>query len=234
MKGFVDALRSIIVFLTASGLLFSFQLKGVLKRLAVDFSCAINYLAIGDRKRSLMGQFSLLLEHLLEKQPQYRRIHLIAFSFGSLLAIDFLFPKEEFGRRVERVQNLVTIGCPFDIVRTYSPDYFTDRTGNYEVTFENWLNVFHPTDLLASNFRNTDDDGKEAQEGVYLATSVLLKPDNLVFDQHFVPEEFSWINLLLVKGFRMHTSYWNGPDENEISCFDYILPSLFKGDPVLG
>ena len=75
-----------------------------------------------------------LLEHLAEKEEvRYRRLDVVAYSFGTIVAIDAFFPLQGRPSRVfQDVETLGTIRCPFDLVRTFWPGYLDNRYASME------------------------------------------------------------------------------------------------------
>ena len=49
------------------------------------------------------------------------------------------------------MRTIATIGCPFDLVRMLVPAYPAGRRKGTDGD-PHWVNVYTPTDLLASNF----------------------------------------------------------------------------------
>ncbi len=83
----------------------------------------------------------------------YTSVHIVAFSFGSVVSLDLLFPHSRPGARIGTIKNLVSIGCPFDIIRTYWPAYFKDRQKKSNVP-EKWVNIYASLDVFGSNYGN--------------------------------------------------------------------------------
>ena len=53
----------------------------------------IYYMRLGERRQVLTGQLAALLEHAVQKpEVEYRRIDIVAYSFGTVIAMDALFP----------------------------------------------------------------------------------------------------------------------------------------------
>jgi len=224
----MDFFRNAIVLLTGLGLFKSKPLKEYIKTIAVDYTCAIDYLSLSERKRAILGKLSLLEAHIREAKPFHGKIHIISYSFGSLIAIDALYPYGYSHQSYEGVFSVVTIGCPFDLVRNCWPKYFTERMnpGNSE---RKWINLYNPIDVLGSNFRN-DDKTDEAEIGIEVqadqgTTNVL--PTNVVLEEGPHLNGLSIMNLFAMRGIRMHASYWNPEDLGEISCFDEIIKRLY-------
>jgi len=225
-------LKSGVVVATALGLLRRQSLKEVLASTATALGCASNYLTAGARSSIIVGELSKLLEHIFEKEKDrpYRHLHVVGYSFGSLIALDALFSHESSGERFRKVHTLVTIGCPFDFIRTYWPDYFQRRRA-WENVPERWINVYAPADVLGSDFR--DDPGTSATRGIQVEGEAgERKPDdNIPFGRPAPLGAFEWINFV---GFRLHTSYWEQDAEHGISCFRPIVEKLYAGDSALG
>ncbi|MEN6623438.1 MAG: hypothetical protein ABFD50_18070 [Smithella sp.] len=223
----LEILHKGIIIVTGLGLFTSLQLKNLIRDAAVDYSCAIDYLSLGERRRAIIGQLSLLVEHIRELY-QYEKIHVISYSFGSLIALDALYPNDEYSCHHDNIDSLVTIGCPFDLVRNCWPEYFKERicSGNLK---RRWLNMYNPVDLLGSNFRN-DEKIKEAETGIEVQSGNqkdILMPENLVIDKDLYINGLSLVNLLCLRGLKVHSCYWDPDDKAEISCFDKIIGRLY-------
>lgn len=147
-------LHLFVIWLTAIGLLTKFDVKAWIEQTGIEVVAADKYLSVDERRGSLQGQFAALLNHLAEKDDvKYDTIHVIGYSFGSIVALDALFPHNKPGPRFDRIDTLVTIGCPFDFIRTYWPDYFKGRKRR-EGTPRRWINIYARADVLGSNFRD--------------------------------------------------------------------------------
>lgn|GEM_PF-3877430 len=223
-------MEALIVIAAAVSLLIKGDLKHVLTRNAEKLTFAVRYLQTGLDQGPLVGQLSALMEHIVEKGGKgtpYRQVHVFGQGFGSLLAMDALFPRSLPEQRYRMVNGLITIGCPYDLVRAIWPRYFTGRQGWPEAPV-NWLNVYHPEDVLASDF--SDKTGKLATpHGVEFATDRIRAPRNLPMGA----EEFSTLHRLLLVGFRLKDRYWNGSHDFDRNCWDIVVRELYKDDPLL-
>jgi hypothetical protein len=74
----------------------------------------------------------------------YTRLHVVCNSFGSVVAIDSLFPTggSEPAKRVRDVHTLITVGCPFDFIRSYF-----DARGGFAGVPRQWLNIYREDDV---------------------------------------------------------------------------------------
>jgi hypothetical protein len=221
-----------IIILVAIVQVFIPNLKQKITNGAINYVGAIDYISLSERQNVIAGQLADLLEHIAEKGT-YRHIHIVAFSFGSIIAIDNLFPSgSQPGARYNLIHSLVTIGCPFDLVRLYWPNYFKDRHALPGIP-QKWFNIYSPVDVLSSNFR---DDAKQerAEKSVNLAADAPLNPpENVIYTGGVNPnnlEILDWINLL---GFRTHGMYWRAEEEAELSCFSVMTSKMYEGDLLL-
>jgi hypothetical protein len=161
----------------------------------------------------------------------YGRIVVVAYSFGSLAALDaFLSPTSPPPGRLCDVDELVTFGCPIDLIRAFRPDYAGTRDA-LEGAPGHWTNVFSPSDVLASNFR----DGPPQHETVF-AIQIRDEPDggrtpnntDYLIDGRTQPVGVG--GTLLLRGFRLHGRYWSDTEAAADSVFGRILPQI-TGEP---
>lgn len=223
-----NALQNIVILVAAVQALWP-KLREALLKGALTYTCVIEYITYGERRDVIAGQFLDLLEHIAEK-GKYRQIHVIAYSFGSIIAIDALFPADrKASDRYGLIQTLSTIGCPFDLLRMFWPTYFQRRSGQPDWPRQ-WLNVYSPLDALASNFRDNDKE-EAAEKGLNLVAGGERKPENLVYRSSSV--QISPLAALALQGLRAHADYWEFEYESEVSCFTDIMLTLYAGDALL-
>jgi hypothetical protein len=221
-------LQSLVILMAAVQALWPKLREGLLKG-ALTYTCVIEYITYGERREVIAGQFLDLLEHIAEK-GKYRQIHVMAYSFGSIIAIDVLFPaSRKSSERFDLIQTFTSIGCPFDLLRMFWPTYFQKRRGRSGWP-AHWFNVYSPADALASNFRD-DDDEKAAEKGLTLSEGGDYKPENLVYLSN--PVKMSPLTALALAGLRAHMDYWELEYESEVSCFTDIMLTLYAGDALL-
>jgi hypothetical protein len=155
-------LQAAVASITVVGLGFRFNLKDTLARTSGTTACVGSYLAYGKGRHEIVGMMARLLEHLrADEKVEYTRIHVVGYSFGSVVAIDCVYQDSEMSAAFDAVTTLTTIGCPADFIRTYWRDYFVSRHGTAHGV--RWLNVYSPGDVLASNFM----DGKTCGIGAH-------------------------------------------------------------------
>lgn len=146
-------------------------------------------------------------------------LHLLGYSFGSLVLFEAMHPRTNSGlsaKPVETVSSLVTIGCPLDLVRLYEPSYVAGR----QVRRKNlaWTNVFNEADIFASNLKDKAD-GEEDGTPMTIGT-VAVKATSI---RH--TDEKIGAFQIFVSG-RTHTGYWGDP--TEASCFDRLVGGWLK------
>jgi pimeloyl-ACP methyl ester carboxylesterase len=230
----LDWLKTGIVAFAGLGLTVRFNLKEALASVAPILSCATRYLSAGANRCQIIGELTRFVDHLDEQtNVRYRNVHILAYSFGSVIALDTLFPQEsELPKRMERVDTLVTIGCPADFIRTYWPKYFQDRRGKPN-TPRRWLNVYNDADVLGSNFLDTfgPDTSKDKMAGI--CSGGELRRPNEADNIKFGPSVHSFSEWVRFIGFRVHSKYWDRQSVNAVSCFEPIVQRLYQGDAAI-
>lgn len=229
-------LTSLIVLITALGLFTTTSLKQWISDVSVWLISAITYLSVGDRRSALTGKVSTLLEYIEEKvDVEYRQVHIVAYSFGSIIAIDAMYPTSPPSERNSKVDKLITFGCPFDFVRTFWSDYFKQRMP-LEKRPE-WRNIYASIDVLASNFKDEDKNEKECKsQGVYTIHDKgkpSVCPQSVLFGPNVSLSDYSLLQQITLIGFKVHLSYWGDPESYARSCFDLIVKCIYQDDPVL-
>jgi len=222
-------LQQAIVLFTALGLLNQRNVKEAICDAGVQYAGVIDYLGYDRQKDLIVGQFTRLLESLLESGNDYARVHVLGYSFGSIVAIDCVFQRQPPPRHYRRLRSLVTVGSPYDLVRSFWPGYFEGRRGADE-GIERWLNVFSPDDVLSSNFRDDAGEANRAEFGVVTAAGE-VKPENIVFD--WVARKRKYMPERLVRFTQLHLAYW-GADANARTFMDEVVRGVYGGDEMLG
>ena len=224
--------------LVALGLFSRASLKAVVEKVATGVACATSYVSAGTYQKTILGELARLLEHIAEKggagdEPPYRRVHVVAFSFGSVIALDALFQDGEPAPAFGRVDSLVTIGCPFDFVRTYFPRYFDGRRAASSTL--RWLNLYAPADVFGSDFVDVHADRHRKPRGIGLAGPSEVPeaiPESQVFGPARGLDEYGVGAVLSLTGFKIHASYWDA-DPDGLTCFDPIVRKLLVGTAAL-
>ncbi|MDQ1731073.1 MAG: hypothetical protein QOK10_1232 [Pseudonocardiales bacterium] len=161
-----------------------------------------------ERDRDLLrvtGVFDQAVDDILDAHPD-ARVHILAFSFGSIVTLDSLFPRAAGleNRDLSCVDSLVTVGCPVDFVRLFYQDHFADRSARRPGL--DWTNVFIPADVLASNFADTKDDATILSPADHNAFRIATETPghNLAVGS----AQLSIAQTITMDGFSLHCSYW--------------------------
>ncbi|MGE5373999.1 MAG: hypothetical protein ACM3XO_03005 [Bacteroidota bacterium] len=233
---------TVVVILAGLGIVLpkSDKIRQMIANFATIIIALIDYLQYGDRRPVLNGQILSLLEHIAEKpEVEYTRVNILAYSFGSILALDTLFPKEsDVPKRVKTVKCLVTIGSPFDFIHMLWPEYFARRTPLHGLK---WFNIYSPTDVLSSNFRSHSkkvsaiggEEEAPSQEKRLSNAAWLEPPMNIKYAVGGSDEDLSIWDVIHLVGFLNHGKYWDAEPETQYNAFDLAVPKMFKDSPVL-
>lgn len=192
----------------------------LLTSLAAEFVCANDYLEQGRQKQVIQGYLERLIDKISEDNEN-AEIHFHTYSFGSLVALDFLFPySSSVSKNTKRfVKGIITIGTPVEFIEAYYPTFFEDRTPTME-SLITWLNVYSVSDALATNFRN-DTQRATALFGI---KNLQIIPTNINFEVVKVGDYNIWQFLTLV-AIKAHSMYWDS-DPNGQSCLREIVSSM--------
>jgi hypothetical protein len=202
---------------------------------AIEYLGAADYISFDeDCKRNILGLLGQALDRIAEQEAvNHRHIHILAYSFGSIMALDGMFQTQEPPRSFELVHTLITVGCPYDFVRFLWPKYFANRKSRPGKP-ERWINVYTPIDFLGSRFRN-DQEGTEPQLEAVKELGIFEQerlPENISFGE---PEKqrLGIIATLFLASFQAHATYWSPHSIAAQSCFDPIVRHMYGGDAVL-
>ncbi|MGB0838424.1 MAG: hypothetical protein ACPGRE_10015 [Flavobacteriaceae bacterium] len=188
--------------------------------LATEFVCANDYLDHGSQRQLIQGNLELLVDYITEEQ-QDCKIHFHTYSFGSLLAMDYLFPSTSSvsNNAKEFCEALITIGTPFEFINSYYPHFYENR--NLELRNQlQWINVYSKLDALASNFRFDHEIG-EAEYGMDLQSK---KPENINYETASFSQT-GILSFLLLYSIKAHRIYWDQNPEAQ-SCIGPIYREM--------
>jgi hypothetical protein len=195
------------------------QVKNSLNFLSSEFVAFHYYFKYGEGCQDATGSLSLLIDKIVENAEQETKIELHAYSFGSALAIDVLFPQgsKNIDKGIdENIETFVTIGCFFDFLRVYYNSYTTDRS-QAPKNLKKWFNINSKLDVLSSNFRDDDENSEAIQKYVPGNFNVINIPYEITN-----PDSISISDYIVLIGFKLHNSYW-GTDKNTKSFFSNLF-----------
>ncbi len=188
-----------------------------------------------------------MIDALLEEDSE-RKIHLLGYSFGAVVAVDYLFPRKlmhdivvepdgTLDARISQLQTLSTVGCPLDMLRVYFPRYLEERVARKDRL--NWLNIFNAADVLASNFAYADDLVEETpnEEPVDVSPqNVSQKPEprshlSIAGERRksvrYTSHKLTVRRIFQGYGFLTHRSYWGEPEE--ANCLHLVARHIGLG-----
>jgi hypothetical protein len=220
-KGIVKA-SEIFVPIIALIMLIIPKANLIITGLATEFVSAHLYLQYSEQKGIIQGNLDHLYEYIVNKNSG-PEIYIHSYSFGSLIALDYLYPYKSklTGNTLKRTKGLITIGTPFDFISSYYPRYFNDRGTEIESKIQ-WINVYSITDTLASNFRNDSNAGAPD----YGITKDGLLPTNIDYEVINVTN-FGLLNYMLLNNLKVHGMYWS-ETTNGKSCLDPIYMKMLE------
>ena len=130
-------------------------------RTGATLGALASYVRVADGQAAIAGEFTTMIERLTEEHPK-QQITVIAYSFGSIVTLDALFPTT-IGppHSFDKVVTLVTVGSPYDFVCALRPNWKDGR--HHAQSPPQWINIYSTIDLMGSNYRN-DTDGPERAE----------------------------------------------------------------------
>lgn len=196
--------------------------KTIVTSIATEFACADQYLNDGIQSQLISGNLDLLVEYISEHEPE-SKIHFHSYSFGCLIATDYLFPLGTMPSKNAKLltELLITIGNPYEFINSYYSSYFKNRNLVMEQKLK-WINVYSISDALSSNFRKNSTRG-EALNGIRDSS---LKPINLNYEVS--PDKSqNFFNFITMDGIRMHKLYWD-METNGQSCIRMILDKMVE------
>jgi len=216
---FKEIVKVLVPFTTLI-LLITPESKVILTSMATEFASVDRYLDNGEKSQLILGNLDLLIEYIVEEEQQ-PKIHLHCYSFGSLIAMDLLFPLGSIpSKNVKKyIELLITTGNPLEFVNAYYPNYYKLRSLEKDQHFK-WFNIYSITDALATNFRKKADVGN-AEFGL---SGIDLLPVNLNYE--VAPNaKKSFFNFLTMHGIRIHKSYWDTTPNGQ-SCMRLIIDRM--------
>jgi hypothetical protein len=196
----------------------------LLTKVAAEFTTIDNYIQYGEQAQIIQGNFDALVEYIVENEEN-PTIHLHTYSFGSVIALDALFPlgNEPSANIQNKVNLLITVGAPYEFINNYYPKFYNERINKMSEKIE-WINVYSTMDAFASNFRK-DNKAKEPQYGIM---GKIEKPINLNYEIAR-KEKYNLFSFLTLKHITMHQSYWDDSKSGQ-SCTRLIFNKMKEGN----
>lgn len=205
------------IILTVSFILFMPESNIILTKIAAEFITLDSYIQSKEQIKSIKENLNQLIEYITKNEDN-EQIHFHTYSFGSIIALDSLFPID--AQPSKNIQNkvnlLVTIGAPYEFINNYYPDFYEKRNDKMTKKIQ-WINVYSLVDAFASNFRY-DNKAGEANYGILNKQQTPINI-NYEFTQKTNHNIFDFFGL---KQSYMHESYWDD-SKNGQSCTKLIF-----------
>lgn len=211
-----------ILSITTLILLFAPRSKTILTSLATEFSCVDSYITNGEQSQILLGNLDQLVEYIAENEPN-PEIHFHSYSFGSILAIDALFPIAKIppSDNIKKLTKLlITTGSPFEFINAYYPSFYDNRCDVMKDHLK-WLNIYSISDVFSTNFRRDSRRG-EAEFGI---KDISLIPENINYE--ITSDRPGIISFFSLNSIKMHKCYWDSLTIGQ-SCMKVLLPVMLR------
>ena len=201
-------------------ILFIPESSTLLTKVAAEFCTIDNYIQYGEQSQIIQGNLDALIEYIVENEEN-PTIHLHTYSFGSVIALDALFPlgNEPSANIQNNINLLITVGAPYEFINNYYPNFYSKRINVMSEKIE-WINVYSTMDAFASNFRKDNKVG-EAKYGIMGRKEV---PINLNYEIAR-REKYNIFSFLTLKHITMHQSYWDDSKSGQ-SCTRLICNKM--------
>jgi hypothetical protein len=211
-------------------------LLGKLERSAVELFALCKYIKSDARFQDCLEPIRLAAVAL--RRHGYERVDTVSFSLGCLITGDAFFARRANLRMTpDTIDRWVTIGFPYDLVRSAYPAYFDGR--KQVVAFERWWNVTEHSDFLGSNFR-LDTDNIEPDPTVGFGHDERCTgPDRNIYyeppvggERHARLKQRSGADWIPLRRLQNHGVYWNPNDALARSCFTALVAEgFFDAEP---
>ena len=196
------------------------QANVLITNLATEFVCANNYMQHGAQRQLILGNLDHLVEFISENEKDCK-IHFHAYSFGSVVAIDYLYP---YGLTPSKnaelyCEAIITIGTPVEFIKSYYPNFYQNRKGGLWEKIH-WLNIYSIADALATNFRK-DAKAGDAEFGIEGVSQI---PVNINYEVAPLNNK-GIIDFIMLYSIKVHSMYWDQKPEGQ-SCLKLIYKEM--------
>lgn len=198
------------------------QSRTLITTLATEFACADSYIQYGVQSQIILGDLDLLIEYIQVKEKK-SKIHMHSYSFGTLIAMDLLFPIGNVPSKNSKdlIELLITIGTPYEFINAYYPHFYSKRNSEMNERIK-WLNVYSISDALATNFRKDANEG-EAELGI--KDSALL-PININYEIASFQSN-GLVNFFTLHHIKAHKLYWDDQTQGQ-SCMRKLHNEMIR------
>lgn len=233
LEAYETAIKAIVASFSAV-MLFTPGSRNLFSEIATEYLAANQYLSFGERRLLISGKLNRLLEVIAEEASGEQaqtdggapgascesQIEIHAYSFGSVMALDTIFPYEAPpSLRVRTcISRLVTIGCPFDFIEIYWANYFANR--QYQgLALTEWRNISSDMDVLSSRF-----DGFDLKRRHFVDAGDFWERMGAIDTTYNMvnPRQVSVFQYFLFYGLKAHQMYWDRHTDSK-SCLTLVV-----------
>jgi pimeloyl-ACP methyl ester carboxylesterase len=188
------------------------NVKEGIRKTALQLAALNDYLAPDGYKRDeVVADVEGALEAIVESE-KYARVILLGYSLGAVVALDATWLNPRPSPRVkQRIDTLVTVGCPYDAIATYWPGYFS-RGASLELQQLAWHNVYSQKDVLGSDFRLLGEAGQ---------------PQTNV---EYPPARSAITDVVSLQGLLAHGRYWTPADPNHPAVWRPVAQVMYSDE----
>lgn len=207
---FIEWSEVFVIYLVALGLLTRHSFKEEIEEMSKHIIAANAYLTNKNKRALVIDYFGKLMQILGEdRNINYTELQIWGYSFGSVAAIDILWPKtqDEMLKTTELIDRLVTIGSPVQFLDKFQNKYFQNRISENKHT--QWVNIYDHCDVLSTRF------GKSK-------AFTNLQPNEEIQVGH----EPETLDILRFVGFTSHSQYWNKDSLINPGAFNCVTEPL--------
>jgi hypothetical protein len=209
--------------ITSLVIIFLPESNTLLTKVAAEFTTIDNYIQYGEQSQIIQGNLDALIEYIIENEEneEDQKIHLHTYSFGSIIALDTLFPigNEPCANIQNSVNLLITVGAPYEFIDNYYSNFYTERIDKMTNKIQ-WINVYSLMDAFASNFRK-DNKAGEAKYGILNKKEIPININYEIARKN----TYNLFSFLTLKHISMHKSYWDHSKSGQ-SCTRLIFNKM--------
>lgn len=210
----------IIVLFTSLLVLIVPNANTIITDLATNFVCANDYLQHGSQKQLIQGNLEHLVDYITENEKDCK-IHIHSYSFGSILALDYIYPYgiKASQNALQYCEAIITIGTSYEFVNSYYPIFYENRDTKPGDQLQ-WINVYSVADALGTNFRKDSIAG----ESELTLKGALNKPINVNYEVSPI-SKFSIVDFIMLYSIKVHDMYWDDNTEGQ-SCLGSLYSEM--------
>jgi hypothetical protein len=180
---------------------------------ARDPLCMLEYLTREGRSGGIADRVIARVDKAIAFAQQHHptaKIHVVAYSFGTIVTYDWLFPRngDTAGTAQRAVNSFIALGFPFRMIMTFWRRYFEDERSFTSLPLKRVINCSLQQDLV----------GTKVPDGNGMKSALASVPNGLTEFEDTLPANYQsthWIavslrrmGLVVLDGVHAHASYF--------------------------